>query len=125
MTDLTLADTKAELTEALEAKGYTVHQGIPHALDHGRTHAMLTPADPYVSLTAAAFGSRTLHLEVWLGFATTDNDAFSAESDPEIVQLLNALPERWLFVTAAAPFSATDLGGLIVCRIRIDTLILT
>lgn len=124
MTDLDLVATRAELVEALEALDYVVHNGVPRAVDASATHVMLTPADPYLDRSAGTFQTYTLHLELWLGFHAADNDAFTAESDPLILGLLEALPARWLFVDAAAPFSATDLGGLIVCRIRIDTLVL-
>jgi hypothetical protein len=123
MTDLSLIDTRAELKAALEAKGYLVHNGIPHHVDASATVAMLTPADPYLSTEGVTYGTWLLHLEVWLGFQAADNDAFSDETDPRIVQLIADLPARWAFKGAAAPFSATDLGGLIVCRIRIDTLV--
>lgn len=123
MTDLGLTATKTELDEALTAAGYVVHQGIPHAVDASRTVAMLCPAEPYITTEGQTFGTWVLHLEVWLGFAAAENDAFSGEADPAILELLDALPRRWAFMGAAAPFSATDLGGLIVCRIRIDTLV--
>lgn len=123
MTDLGLVETRTELKTALEAKGYLVHNGIPRAVDAAETVAMLTPADPYLSTEGVTYGTWRLHLEVWLGFEAADNEAFAAETDPRIVQLVKDLPERWAFMGAAAPFSATDLGGLIVCRIRIDTLV--
>lgn len=123
MTDLGLVETRAELKTALEAKGYLVHNGIPHHVDASSTVAMLTPADPYLSTEGVTYGTWKLHLEVWLGFQAADNDAFAGETDPLILQLIEDLPARWLFISAAAPFSATDLGGLIVCRLRIDTLV--
>ena len=123
MTDLGLVETRAELKTALEAEGYLVHNGIPRAVDAGATVAMLTPADPYLTTDGVTFRTWRLHLEVWLGFEAAENDAFAEETDPRIIQLLEDLPPRWVFMGAAAPFSATDLGGLIVCRIRIDTLV--
>lgn len=121
--DLSLTATRAELVSALEEAGYVVYNGLPRSVERNRTVAMLTPGEPYLTSAGAAFGTHLLHLEVWLGFEAADNDAFSEETDPHILALIAAIPDRWLFVDAAAPFSATDLGGIIVCRIRIDTLV--
>lgn len=123
MTDLSLLDTRAELEAALANAGYLVTSGIPHSVDTSSTVAMIVPAEPYITTDGCTYGTWRLHLEVWLGFEAASNDAFSAETDPLILDLVSALPDRWLFIDAAAPFAATDLGGLIVCRIRIDTLV--
>lgn len=121
--DLSVIDTRAELVTTLEAKGYVVYNGLPRSVEHSSTVVMLTPADPYITTAGQTFGTRVLHLEAWLGFHAAENDAFSDETDPLIAKLIEDLPQRWAFQDAAAPFSATDLGGLIVCRLRIDTLV--
>lgn len=123
MTDLSLKDTRAELVAALEAKAYVVYNGLPRQLDTASTVVMLTPSDPYITTAGQTYGTRVLHLEAWLGFKAAENDAFSDETDPLITQLIEDFPQRWAFQDAAAPFSATDLGGLIVCRLRFDTLV--
>lgn len=123
MTDLGVIETKAELKDTLEQRGYTVHNGIPRRVSGHHTAVMLTPADPYLTQEGRTYGTWRLCLEAWLGFRAAENDAFSEETDPLILKLVEDLPTRWAFINAAAPFSATDLGGLIVCRLRIDTLV--
>lgn len=124
MPEPTITEARAELVTALESADYLVCNGIPREVDAARTVAMLTPSDPYLTCDpGVTYGTWKLHLEVWLGFAAADNDAFSSETDPHITALIDAVPARWAFIDAAAPFSATDLGGLIVCRLRFDTLV--
>lgn len=123
MTDLGLVETRAELKATLEDAGYTVHNGIPRKVSGHHTTVLLTPADPYLTTDGRSFATWRLHMEAWLAFKAAENDAFAAETDPLILELIEALPQRWAFMSAAAPFSATDLGGVIVCRLLIDTLV--
>ena len=88
------------------------------------TTVLLTPSDPYLTTEARTYATWRLHLEAWLCFKAAENDAFSAEADPLLLELLEAIPPRWAVMDVAAPFSATDLGGVVVCRVRIDTLVL-
>lgn len=124
MSDLGLLATRQELKAALEGADYRVVNGIPRKVSGQHTTVLLTPSDPYLTTEARTYATWRLHLEAWLCFKAAENDAFSAEADPLLLELLEALPPRWAVMDVAAPFSATDLGGVVVCRVRIDTLVL-
>lgn len=120
MTDLPIAETRAELVDALTGAGFTVTDSVP-ATPHPPL-VIIGAGDPYLTVGDVFNGKLSLRLELFVAFKPAENSAFTAAADAMLINTLDAIPDRWFFRECSAPFKATNLGGLTACRIRVDTL---
>lgn len=119
MSVLSLSATWAELLAALDAADLVVELGIPTAAQPGTV--VVTADDPYLETTDTFKGGLQVNLCLFVVFALTEADAFTAEANESLLNALDAIPARWTIRDASAPFKATNLRGLITSRVRIST----
>lgn len=116
----TLVEVRAELVADLEAAGLHPTEHLDKGLEPPAV--VIACGNPY--LTDAEVLRRDelqMRLELFVVFEAAEGEAMTSAVDRAVQDVLLAIDDRWTFLEASAPFRATNLHGLPVCRLRLST----
>lgn len=121
MSTVTLEEARAELVADLRLAGFAVTERVDTNLNPPAV--VVFPANPYLLPSGESFNAADLvvGLELFVVFPIADGGSMVATSGRMVQDLLLGIDDRWTFRDASAPFRATNLGGLPVCRVRISS----
>lgn len=121
MTTPTLEDARAELVADLTAAGFHTTEQLDASLNPPAV--VLAPGNPYLTPDPQSLKRDELvvALELFAVFPLAEGAGMVEVSGRMVQDVLLAIDDRWTFLDASAPFRATNLGGLPVCRVRVST----
>ena len=114
-----LTATRAELVEDLVVAGFSVTEHVDGAIHPPAV--VLSCGNPYlVPGELLARDELVANIELFIVFRAAQKDAMTVAVNRVVQDVLLAIDDRWAFRDASAPFRATNLNGLPVCRVRIS-----
>jgi len=126
MTTPSLEEARAELEADLQLAGFRVTERVdanisPPVVVISPGNPYLTPPDPDPTFGDTATDVLVVALELFVVFKLADGSAMTSVAGRAVQDVILGIDDRWSFRDASAPFRATNLGGLPVCRVRIST----
>lgn len=116
----TLVAVRAELVADLTAAGLSVTEHLDDQLEPPAV--VIACGNPYlVDGDVLRRDELVVALDLFVVFEAAQGQAMTSAVDRAVQDVLLAIDDRWAFREASAPFRATNLSGLPVCRLRLST----